>query len=220
MTPSPAPQIASQATKDRILDAAELLFARHGFDAASIRMIASTARVNLAAINYHFQSKEALMHAVYARRVGPINERRIQLLHQYLGAVGDWPLEPEPILEAFSQPVIEVLEQFPHAPLLMVRMLYLQDRETFRQIFESLFQTVGMQYLQALSRALPHLSPNELFLRMQFFLGSFLHAMAGSEAMRTIASGRFQPPSQREMIRQLIHYTAAGLRASALEDQS
>jgi AcrR family transcriptional regulator len=177
MTSSSAPQLATQATKDRILDAAELLFARHGFDAASMRLIASTADVNLAAINYHFQSKEALMHAVYARRIGPINERRVQLLHQYLASVGDWPLEPEPILEAFSQPVIEAFEHSPHTPLLMVRVLYLQDRETFRQIFESLFRTTGMQYLQALSRALPHLSPDQIFLRMQFFLGSFLHSM-------------------------------------------
>lgn len=217
---SPAPAHAPD-TKDRILDTAEKFFALHGFDATSIRMIATAANVNLAAINYHFQSKEVLLKAVYERRVAPINERRIELLHQYIGRVGDWPFEPEPILEAFSQPVLEVLGQAPHIPLLMVRMFYLQDRETCRQIFESLLRPVAAEFLKALGRALPHLSPAQIFLRMQFFLGSFLQTMAAGDAMSALgklAGLPDQRPDQSHMVRQLIHYTAAGLRAPALEN--
>ncbi|MBL8234673.1 MAG: TetR/AcrR family transcriptional regulator [Bryobacterales bacterium] len=203
------------ATKDRILDAAEKFFAVHGFDATSIRMIATAANVNLAAINYHFQSKEALLQAVYSRRVAPINERRLELLRQYIGTLGDWPLEPEPILEAFSQPVLEVIHQAPHIPMLMVRMIYFQDRETFRQIFESLFRSVGVEFLKALGRALPHLTEAQLFLRMQFFFGSFVQMMAARDAMASI--NNFGAIDQNQMVRQLIHYTSAGLRAPAVE---
>ncbi|MCC6391972.1 MAG: helix-turn-helix transcriptional regulator, partial [Bryobacterales bacterium] len=78
MSPAPLPP-----TKDRILDAAELLFANHGFDATSLRMITAQASVNLAAVNYHFQSKEALLDATIARRAIPINRRRLELLASY-----------------------------------------------------------------------------------------------------------------------------------------
>lgn len=219
MTAAHPSQAATLATKDRILDAAEILFAQHGFDAASMRMISSAAEVNLAAINYHFQSKEALMEAVYVRRVGPVNERRIELLNQYIMEAGGAPLTPERILEAFSQPVLEVFDQWPHISLLMVRVLYLQDRDSFRRIFTSLFQTVGAYFLRALVGALPHLTQEQIFLRMQYFLGSFLHIMASGDAMRSLSKGAFTPPSQSQMIRQLIHFTAAGMRAPALEMQ-
>lgn len=80
-------------TKDRILDAAERLFARDGFDATSLRAITAEAKVNLAAVNYHFQSKEALVQAVIGRRLGPINVRRLELLDGYeaeaAGGAGD-----------------------------------------------------------------------------------------------------------------------------------
>ncbi|MCS7025866.1 MAG: TetR family transcriptional regulator [Bryobacteraceae bacterium] len=207
---------AALQTKDRILDAAEKLFSLYGFDAASVRMIAAAAKVNLAAINYHFQSKEALLLAVYERRVAPINARRVELLRSYLkGSVGR-PLKSEPILEAFLRPAIEILDEAPHIPMLMVRTVYLQDRETFREIFDALFRPVSLEFFEALRLALPHLSGPQLFLRMQFFLGSFLQMMAARRAMEGL-QGFPELPAPEEMMRQLIHYTAAGLRVRALE---
>jgi len=60
-------------TVDRILDAAEELFAERGFSETSLRMITSKAKVNLAAVNYHFGSKNALIHAVFARFLTPFS---------------------------------------------------------------------------------------------------------------------------------------------------
>ena len=66
-------------TKTRILDTAERLFAQKGFDAVSLRNIIASAKVNLAAVHYHFGSKQALVHAVIGRRLRPINGERITL---------------------------------------------------------------------------------------------------------------------------------------------
>ena len=82
-------------TKDKILDAAERLFARDGFDATSLRAITTEAQVNLAAVNYHFKSKEALMLAVFARHLKPVAEQRKELLSVYLALAGEGPLEIE-----------------------------------------------------------------------------------------------------------------------------
>ena len=67
---------APVATKDRILDAAESLFMEHGFEATSLRSITAAAGVNLAAVNYHFGSKEELFQAVLTRRLDPMNQER------------------------------------------------------------------------------------------------------------------------------------------------
>ncbi len=72
----------SRGTKTRILDTAEQLFAEKGYAATSIRNITTEAGVNLASVNYHFGSKETLLHQVFARRIGPVNEVRIRLLDE------------------------------------------------------------------------------------------------------------------------------------------
>ena len=67
-------------TRDRLLDTAERLFAERGVDATSLRHITTEAEANLASVNYHFGSKEALFRQIFARRIGPINEERLRLL--------------------------------------------------------------------------------------------------------------------------------------------
>src|SRR5215470_418761 len=70
----------SADTKTRILDAAEALFTEHGFEATSLRQLTTAAGVNLAAVNYHFGSKEELFQAVLTRRLDPMNQERLDLL--------------------------------------------------------------------------------------------------------------------------------------------
>ena len=95
-------------TRQRILDAAEKLFARHGFESTSLRSIIASAGVNLAAIHYHFRSKEGLIGAVIERRFAPVNDERLRLLAEYESqADGRVPLVEE-ILEAFLAPMLRV----------------------------------------------------------------------------------------------------------------
>src|SRR5438067_208004 len=75
-----AAEATSLGTKSRILDAAERLFLEHGFEATSLRQLTAAAGVNLAAVNYHFGSKEELFQAVLTRRLDPVNQERIDLL--------------------------------------------------------------------------------------------------------------------------------------------
>src|SRR5207248_1431431 len=64
-------------TRTRILDAAEELFMLHGFEGTSMRLLTAKAGVNLAAVNYHFGSKDALIEAVFRRRLDPMNVARV-----------------------------------------------------------------------------------------------------------------------------------------------
>ncbi len=213
MTPTPTPP---PDTKDRILDAAESLFANKGFDATSLRMITAAAGVNLAAVNYHFQSKEALLHAVYARRAGPVNARRLELLSAYQSSTSQ--LAVEPILDALMRPLFEVGESRECIPRLIVRWIYLDSNETSRAVFEAQFQTVFVRFREALQNALPHLSDKELTLRMQFAIGCLAHTMAGSRNMQAMQQGRMDPLRSITALPKLIQFTAAGLKAPAMED--
>src|SRR5579871_4058626 len=107
-------------TKTKILDAAEKLFGTKGFDATSLRDITTEAEVNLAAVNYHFQSKDSLIDAVIARRVEPVNQRRLELLE----AAGPNPTV-EQILIAFLQPLMQA--DFSPVYPLMARILASPD---------------------------------------------------------------------------------------------
>src|SRR5213595_1121734 len=86
------------ATKDRILDAAESLFMEHGFEATSLRSITAAADVNLAAVNYHFGSKEELFQAVLTRRLDPMNQERLSLLARFEREIAPRVLSSEKIL--------------------------------------------------------------------------------------------------------------------------
>src|SRR5437867_8837328 len=95
-------------TKQRILDSAERLFADRGFAATSLRTIIADARVNLAAIHYHYRSKEALLDAVILRRLGPINRERLELLNACERAAVNGRPALEAVIEAFIAPAFRV----------------------------------------------------------------------------------------------------------------
>src|SRR5215472_312111 len=98
-------------TRERILDSAERLFADHGFEGASIRAIVEDARVNLAAVHYHFKSKEALLEAVLTRRITVVNEARLQRLDDAEATAAPDPPSVEEILRAFIIPTVELAQR-------------------------------------------------------------------------------------------------------------
>lgn len=204
-------------TKNRILDAAERLFADLGFDATSLRMITAEANVNLAAVNYHFQSKQELLQAVYARRAGPVNVRRLELLTAYESSTVD--LELEPILDAFIRPMVDNAEACEFIPRLMIRLLYLDAKETSRSVFQTQFQSVVQRFHAAFRRALPHLSEKEVFVRIQLFIGALANAMAASRNLYALSQESLtQTPM--EMMHSVIQFAAAGMKAPAVEESS
>ena len=91
------------STKDRILGAAEELFAQYGFAGTSLRQVTSRADVNIAAVNYHFGSKENLVNEVFRRRMDEMSAQRLQRLR---AAVAGNPCELEHVLAAFVEPAL------------------------------------------------------------------------------------------------------------------
>jgi len=125
-------------TKTRILDAAEYLFARHGYDATSLRQITGRAKVNLAAVNYHFGSKKELVKAVIARRLLPLNKLREERLDEVERALASGgKVGSREILRAFIEPTVHFRAsgRGPEDFIVLVGRILAEPDQTAREIF-------------------------------------------------------------------------------------
>ncbi|MBL0158294.1 MAG: TetR family transcriptional regulator [Bryobacterales bacterium] len=202
-------------TKDRILDSAEKLFSEHGFAATSLRQITTEAAVNLAAVNYHFQSKESLILAVLLRKLEPINQRRLELLDEVEAEAGDDPLSLEAVLGAFLLPVLEAKDsrvQLCNFPRLMGRM-YTEPGDWMLRIFPQAFAPVLARFQPAFRRAMPGAEIEEIGWGMHFSIGAMAHYLAGGALLKTVTMGMADPSDTAAALPRLVAYMAGGLRA-------
>jgi AcrR family transcriptional regulator len=191
-------------TKTRILDAAEKLFGENGFDATSLRDITTEADVNLAAVNYHFQTKDSLIEAVILRGAAPVNDRRLAMLE----AAGPQPTL-EQIVEAFVGPVLEYDFQ-PMAPL-MARVL--SSPEIMQRVFKQHIETLSRRFADAIAVAVPELSPAERMWRLHFTAGAMAHTVTRGPVLRDLFGGVLDFKDRRLLIARLVRFAAAGFRA-------
>lgn len=168
-------------TKQRILNAAEHLFARGGYHATSLRTITAAARVNLAAVNYHFGSKESLLEAVIERRLNPLNEVRLGQLEALLSLAGQHGKTPacRDVLRTFIEPTLRLRLQGSDSEdfVALIGRILAEPRGVAMAIFLSHMEPLMNRLFQALSLSLPGLSRQTLFWRLHFALGSLSHIM-------------------------------------------
>lgn len=203
-------------TKQRLLDAAELLFIERGYEGMSLRQITAQADANLAAVNYHFGSKDALIHAVLSRRLIRLNQERLALLDA-CQASQPQALDCKTLLAILFAPALRIGRDPALGGPAFIRLLgriysdaspfiqgYLQEH--YRPIFERFFN--------AFAAALPQLSRNELGLRLHFALKSVAGLLAGDELEQLIAElsmGETLP--EAEVLGRLVSLLAATITA-------
>jgi AcrR family transcriptional regulator len=192
-------------TKTRILNAAEKLFGKDGFDGTSLRDITAEADVNLAAVNYHFQSKDSLIDAVIARRIEPVTQKRLELLD----AAGLHPTV-EQIVHAFVGPVVEQ-DPSPFVPLIG-RVLSTPDQFVSR-VFKKHLAVVAERFAGALAEALPELSQAERLWRLHFMAGAMAHMLLWRHLLPELTNGACDPTDRKAVATRLVAFAAAGFRA-------
>ena len=197
-------------TKARILDAAEKLFGMNGFEATSLREITAEAGVNLAAINYHFQSKDSLIDAIVARRIEPVNRCRMELLD----AAGPNPTL-EQILTAFMAPVMKVKTDA-MVPL-MGRILSNPDLFVDR-VFLKHLAPVSQRFGEALCKALPDLPPSDVLWRLHFSVAVMTHTMLWGRVYPKITNGICDITDRDALVDRAVRFVAAGFRAPASQE--
>jgi AcrR family transcriptional regulator len=209
-------------TKEKILDAAERLFADHGFAATPLRQITAEAGVNLAAVNYHFHSKEALLSAVLERKVQPVNVRRIELLDQALSEAGESRPSLKKVIRAFIQPVFEARGagiELSNFSRLMARLASEPD-EWAVAVMSHHMKAVVERFIPAFGAALGVGNRVTVAWAAHLSMGTMAHSLMGLPVLNKMTG--FDPCASNpaEHLERLISYIAGGMRALAERERS
>jgi AcrR family transcriptional regulator len=204
-------------TKIRILSVATTLFARKGYEATSLRDITAEADVNLAAVNYHFRSKEDLFCAVIERIIAPTSARRLFLLSELEQADR---ISLEGVLDAFFRPIVEVghLPDGTRAQFLPLLGRFFTERpDLIERVFRTHLFPVGQRYLAILNKLLPHLNAVELGWRFHFMIGTLTHTLSAEQFLLGITNGAADPTDVDAVVARMVAFSAGGLRAPVPE---
>lgn len=207
-------------TRERILDAAERLFMAHGYEGTSMRQITSEAGVNLAAVNYHFGSKESLMQEVFRRRLDWLNDERMRVLNEMEREAGGNPLKPSQIVDGFFGTLLRMADDEERGGVTFLRLLgrTLTDPSEFiRTFLAHEYNSVMDRYKEALFKALPDVSKAEIVWRFHFMLGATSYAIAGTDALRLVTDWQIEEADSVDrldrLVPRLMSFLLGGLRA-------
>ncbi len=192
-------------TPGKLLDAAERLFATQGYGAVSLRQVIAEAEVNVAAVHYHFGSKEELLDQVVMRKAGPVNQERMARLEKVETESSGRP-EVEQVLEAFLAPMGETAAKNPQFAKMMGR---LQAEGILSEVISRNFQPVLTRFMVALRKCAPHLADNEFRWRVHFMQGAIAYTMGNDPSP---VSGAVDDGYPARLAR-LVTFLGAGLRA-------
>lgn len=202
-------------TRTSLLEAAERLFAEEGVHQASLRAITQAAGANLAAVHYHFGSKEALVREVLGRRLGPLNRRRLELLDRVEAQTSNPRVED--VVRAFVLPTLEMIqrEQGGHAFARFVCRTFSEPDESYRGIILEQFRDILERFTAAFTRALPGLSREEFFWRFHFMVGAVVHTAGLGFLAQRLSNGLCDPADLDGLTTKLVRFLSAGLEAEA-----
>ncbi len=203
-------------TRVRILDAAEALFTEDGFEATTLRQITAAAEVNLAAVNYHFGSKEELIREVFRRRLTWLNQRRLQELDRLEAEAGGAPLKPSRILEVFFGVALKMAADTEGGGRTFMRLLgrtHTRPAEFVRGFLGEEYAAVVARFKAALIKALPGVPGEEILWRFHFMLGAMAYAISGADALHIVAGGALDDGDTEAMYARLMSFMLGGLRA-------
>jgi AcrR family transcriptional regulator len=208
-------QSGSRPAKERILDAAEHLFARHGFDGVSVRDMTAAAGVDVALVSYHFGGKRELFAAVFRRRAEILNVERLALLEHVRHAAlpGVPPLEE--IVNAFTQPLLErsarggagwksyfaLVAQVNNSP------------QWGPVLMTEHFDPIVAKFIAVLREALPSCPPQDIYWGYQFLTGALTLTFAETGRIDKLSGGLCRSSDLDSVHQRLARYVAAGFRA-------
>ena len=210
---TPAPAAAPADTPDKLIAAAERLFAEHGYTNVSVRAIAAAAGVNWSLVGYYFRGKEGLLSEVYRRHCSSLNAERLKLL----GQARRKGLELEAVIEAFVRPALAEI-QTGHGETSFSRLraiLAAEDSALLNQLVADNFDMSSRTFVAALRQCLPDVPADEILWRFHFMLGTIYYSVASPQRIKTFSKGRCDPGNLEDTLQHLVPFLAAAFRAPA-----
>jgi AcrR family transcriptional regulator len=202
------------ATKAAVFATAERLFALNGFQKVSVRDITAAAAVNLASVNYHFGSKDALLFEIFRRRTAELNRERARMLHQAADRHGGKPPVRE-ILEALFAPPLRWSSP-EHPRRISVQFIIRARSEGTEAVREVLRTDVShlRRFADALIGARPDLPREEIYWRLHFALGmTHNNRFAEFDRLHVLSEGLTRESDVEALLRRMLVFAEAGFLA-------
>ncbi|WP_369308856.1 TetR/AcrR family transcriptional regulator [Providencia rettgeri] len=202
------------STSEKILNAAEELFAQSSYDAVSIRHITQKAGVKLALAHYHFGTKKELFDAVVKRRIGQLSQSRVQLLNHFLAQNSGQPLPIEEIVQAFVLPYLywhlnggEGWRNYARivSSLLGYNLSLLQEQ----------FDEGAYAFLQELRRAMNSAQEENVQWGFDFMVGVMCNTFSEVDRIGGLAKGLCSVEDKEQACSYLIPFITSGLEKLA-----
>jgi AcrR family transcriptional regulator len=205
---------ASQSTRDRLLDAAEELFAKRGFYGASVRELTKAAGVDLSLVNYHFETKRGLFSAVVERRGEVLNRERLARLEKVVDEAGSEAPDLNAVVDAFLDPVFERASSGDAGwQNYFALVAYVNNSpEWGRVLMTQHFDPVVQKFIAAVGSALPNCDLAEMFWAYHFLTGSLTLSLAKTGRLDTLSGGLCRSDDLKSVHQRLARYATAGFR--------
>jgi AcrR family transcriptional regulator len=201
--------VPNSGPKLRLIEAAEKLFAEKGFEAVSVRDITKEAGANVAAVNYHFGSRDGLVVAVISRYLNPVNQERLARLERAEkgGSVED-------VLAAFVLPTVELVAKSELTEKLYTQLLgriFAERTEILPGDLEKQTKIVVERFTKALSKLLPNVPAEELVWHLHFVVGGLIHVLTHSAFLYRVSGSLAGNPTMDQTISRFLKFAAAGV---------
>jgi AcrR family transcriptional regulator len=208
-------KVGGKPKKDRILDAAERLFARHGFYGVSIRDITQAAEVDVALVNYHFGSKRELFATVFQRRAELLNPERLAMLEDVRRSALPGTPSVEQIVNAFTHPLLERSARGgPGWKSYFALVAQVNNSPEWGPVLMTQhFDPLVEKFIAVLREALPGCAAREIYWGYQFLTGALTLTFAETGRIDGLSGGLCKSADLDSVHERLAPFVAAGFRA-------
>jgi AcrR family transcriptional regulator len=213
--------LAQSAAKRKLLESAELLFAERGFEAVSVREIIRHAETNVAAINYHFGSRDSLIGLVVSRYLTPVNEERLARLETLERKWSGKAVPVEEVIDAMVRPLVGVVRKAALPERLCARLLgliFALRGENLPAAIEEQARQVSERFTRMLGKSLVTVTPEELVWRQHFVTGALIHLLVNQDVLEQLSHGVSGAPAMEATLSRFIRFATAGLREGVEAD--
>lgn len=206
-------EIPTSKPKRSLLDAAQAEVAAKGFDAVSVRDVTERAKANVAAVNYHFGSREGMMGLVMIRCLAPVQQERLDRLTVLERKWGSKGVPLEELLDAFLRPLLVEGPDSSTAAVqrVLARVLSLPPESLPVALQESMVE-LWRRYLKALGKSLPDCSLQELGWRLHGVTSLAIGTLAGDEPVRHWSGVGLNPETSEQKGSRLVRWAIALMR--------
>jgi len=198
--------VSDAGTREKLVAAAERLFAERGYTGVTVRGIAAAAGVNWSLVGYYFRGKEGLLAEVYRRHCGSLNDERLKLLSRARTL--------DEVIEAFVRPALAEIGSTGRSSFSRLRaILAAEDSTLLDTLVAENFDLSSQTFIAALQKRLPALPREEVLWRFHFMLGTIYYSVASPQRIKVFSRGRCDPGDLDATVRHLVPFLAAAFRA-------